>query len=255
MIDLAIQVKLAAEQMDPEHAKVQKQRTKVMVCILSLPVIPLGVYQAKLGAYYAHEDKEPTGLKGFFYVCFPTIIMTLLAIGLCVACIRLIMRMNKFFPRNLKDEGCRIKTISLVFTISYITRAVLSLVLPVAEHFGKISELASWLTFEVCYNFWDVVPLTLIMMYHYKCFPTGSSDDAEGETERTEYMTTVSDTTRTESTYSLRPSTASNYSGEYERFAKTEVIPNDDDKRTLLLVNSSYREIEQSNNTNTLSAT
>jgi len=122
--------------------------------------------------------------------------MTLLAIGLCVACTCLIIRMNKYFPRSLKDEGCRIKTIFLVFTISYLTKAVLSLVLPIADYYDKISIFANQFTYEIGYNFWDVVPLTLIMMYHYKCFPTGSSDDEEGEAVRSEYMTTVSNLTR-----------------------------------------------------------
>ena len=180
MIDLAIHVKLAAEQMDLESAKVQKHRTKVMVCILSLPVIPLGIYQAVLGADFISTGEYSTKWKIYFGILFPPIIMTLLSIGLCVACICLIKRMNKFFPRHLKDEGCRIKAIFLVFTISYLTRAVLSLVLPVAAQLGKITWFASQLTYGICYNFWDVIPLTLIMMYHYECFPTGSSDDEEG---------------------------------------------------------------------------
>ena len=217
MIDLAIHVKFAAEQMDLETAETQKHRTKVMVFILSLPMIPLGIYQATIGDDVISTGEIKRGWRVDFALLFPPIIMTLLAIGLCVACICLIIRMNKYFPRNLKDEGCRIKTIFLMFTISYLTRTVISLVLPVALIFGKIEEFAYGITYEICYNVWDVIPLTLIMMYHYKCFPTGSSDDEEGETERTESITTVSDTTSTGSTYSERTRTESNYSGDNER--------------------------------------
>jgi len=49
MIELAINIKLSASEMDSETAKTRKDWTKVMVCVLSLPVIPLGIYQATIG--------------------------------------------------------------------------------------------------------------------------------------------------------------------------------------------------------------
>jgi len=76
--------------------------------------------------------------------------------------------MNKFLHRSLKDEVCRIKTIFLVFTISYLTRAILSLALPVAAQYEWISVFAHQFTFEVGYNFWDVIPLTIVMVFHLK---------------------------------------------------------------------------------------
>ena len=113
--------------------------------------------------------------KRFFYENFQPTIFSVLSIGLTLACICLMLRMNKYFPRNLKDEACRIKTIFLVFAISYLTRVTVFFDLPGSN----VSYLASNLTYYIAYNFWDVIPLTLIMMYHYKCFPTGSSDDEE----------------------------------------------------------------------------
>jgi len=48
MIELAIHVKLSAEKMDLERAQTQKNWTKIMVCVVSLPLIPLGVLQGKI---------------------------------------------------------------------------------------------------------------------------------------------------------------------------------------------------------------
>jgi len=113
--------------------------------------------------------------KVFFAHNFPPTVFTLLSIGLTVACTCLMVRMNKYYPRSFKNEGCRIKTIFLVFTISYLTRAAVYFVLLRVP----LSPLTLTLIFDVGFLFWDIIPLTLIMMYHYKCFPTGSSDDEE----------------------------------------------------------------------------
>jgi len=247
MIDLAIHVKLAAEQMDFEKAETQKHRTKVMVCVLSLPVIPLGIYQATIGADFISTGEYATGWRLDFTLLFPPIILTLLAIGLCVACTCLILRMNKFFPVNLKIEGHRIKTIFLVFTVSYLTRAVLSLGLPIAKLYDKISVFAFQFTYAVGYIFWDVIPLTLIMMYHYKCFPTGSSDDVESLAALTESFTTVTETTR--QSYTTHTDTDTVTHRESLRFAKTEVGPGDDDRKESLLINNSYKKVGLANNT------
>jgi len=150
-----------------------------MVCVLSLPVIPLGIYQATIGDDVISTGEEAKGLRNDFLILFPPIILTLLAIGLCVACTCLIIRMNNFLHRSLKDEVRRIRTIFLVFTISYVTRAILSLVLPIAERYGKITDLAYKLTFLVGYNFWDVIPLTIVMVFHLKKIIKPVVDDSD----------------------------------------------------------------------------
>jgi len=175
MVELAIHVKFSAEKMDLETAQTQKIFTKVMVCVSSLPLIPLGVFRGKILLDLIFAPESLTDGKLYYYDIFPPTVFVLLSIGLTIACTCLMVRMNKYFPRNLKDEACRIKTIFLVFTVSYLTRATVFLVLRrVEEAYVTIN-----LIFDVGYNFWDVIPLTLIMRYHYKCFPTGSSDDDE----------------------------------------------------------------------------
>jgi len=175
MIDLAIHVKLSAEQLNLERATTQKNWTKSLVCVVSLPLIPLRLLRGKIRADLIFAQEKVTEGKRFFYNNFTPTIFSVLSIGLTVACICLMVRMNKYFPRSLKDEACRIKTIFLVFTFSYLTRATVFFVLPRLD----LSYLAENLTLYIGFNFWDVIPLTLIMVYHYKCFPTGSSDDEE----------------------------------------------------------------------------
>jgi len=70
--------------------------------------------------------------------------------------------MNKYFDRSLKGEVCRIKTIFLVFTVSYLTRAIAYFVLPRVNE----SYLAGNLIYDVGFNFWDVIPLTTVMIFH-----------------------------------------------------------------------------------------
>jgi len=161
--------------MDLERAQTQKNWTKIMVCVVSLPLIPLGVLQGKIAVDLSYFPETVAARTRLYFYYFPPTIFTVLSIGLTVACACLIVRMKKYFPRNLKDEGSRIKAIFLVFTISYLTRALVYFIL----ERGLVSYLAFNLIFDVGFNFWDVIPLTLIMMYHYKCFPTGSSDDEE----------------------------------------------------------------------------
>jgi len=132
MIELAINVKLSAAKLDSETAETQKKWSKVMVCILSLPVIPLGVYQAKLGADFISTHVHATGWRFNFYICFTPVILIFLAIGLCYSCFYLIKRMYKYFDSSLKEEVSRIRTVFMVFMISYVTRAVISLMLSIA---------------------------------------------------------------------------------------------------------------------------
>ena len=100
--------------------------------------------------------------KVFFAHNFPPTVFTLLSIGLTVACACLIVRMNKYFDRSLKDEVCRIKTIFLVFTVSYLTRATAYFVLPRVN----ASNITEGLIFHVGFNFCDVIPLTIVMIFH-----------------------------------------------------------------------------------------
>jgi len=63
-------------------------------------------------------------------------------------------------------EAARVRTIFLVFVFMYISRAVLYVIQAIIID----DVLNTVLIYYVFYNFWDVVPLTLIMHYHYTCY-------------------------------------------------------------------------------------
>jgi len=125
MIDLAIHVKLTAEKMDHSKAQTQKDATKMMVCIVSLPLISVGMLRAMIESDSVFAPEKLTDARIIFWNSVPPTTFLGLSIGLTVACIWLMVRMKRYFPRSLKDEGCRIKTIFIVFTVSYMIRAII----------------------------------------------------------------------------------------------------------------------------------
>ena len=64
----------------------------------------------------------------------------------------------------MSDEARRIKTIFIVLTLAYITRTATFLV----EEFVIESPVNYMITQLVMCNFWDILPLVLIMNYHKK---------------------------------------------------------------------------------------
>jgi len=134
-----------------------------MVCILSLPLIPLGVFRAKKGLSYPISD-----LATSFVIEFGPVVFFTLAIGLTIACTYLIVMMKKYLHKSFKSEVCRIQTIFLVFTVSYLTRAVIYYVLDLPNVHPNLTDFAYDYTIMVGFNFWDVIPLTLVMVFHLK---------------------------------------------------------------------------------------
>jgi len=105
----------------------------------------------------------------------PTVLITL-SIALCTASIVLVYNVRRHFPVGLKEEARRVQTINVVFTVTYITRALTF----VATHFffRKIShDFSIPLIYYLGYNIWDVFPLTLIMYYHHVHFAAQESRD------------------------------------------------------------------------------
>ena len=71
---------------------------------------------------------------------------------------------KQYFAKELQDEGNRIKAIFIFFSLSYISRGTVFLLvkLHAIKHVGAV--------YYTVYFFWDVLPLCLIMRFHYKCF-------------------------------------------------------------------------------------
>jgi len=85
-------------------------------------------------------------------------------VSLCVSYIYLTWNINKHFARELKDEGTRIKTIFVVFSLAYVSRAIVFLL----STFGTTDH--PFVVYYIMYFFWEVLPLCLIMWHHLQAF-------------------------------------------------------------------------------------
>ena len=75
--------------------------------------------------------------------------------------------MKKYFSKNLRVEACRIKTIFVIYSLTYVTRGIIYVLHKrVYDQLWRIMTL----TYFVMFNIWDVLPLSLIMAFHYTCF-------------------------------------------------------------------------------------
>jgi len=96
----------------------------------------------------------------------------------------------------MKAEAYRVQTINIVYTTAYITRAIMSVVeetmlaytpmTDVEKKLGTITEFRINLAYAIGYLFWDVIPLTLIMRYHYENFLTETTDSEDSSTSLAE---------------------------------------------------------------------
>ena len=71
--------------------------------------------------------------------------------------------MHHYFDMKvMMAEAGRIRTIFLVFTLTYVSRAVVFLL----ATYKVIEFYNFFIIYDVCFNIWDILPLTLIMIYH-----------------------------------------------------------------------------------------
>jgi len=107
--------------------------------------------------------------EGIYFAIYTPLDLFLLSIALCISSIVLVVNVRRHFPVGLKDEACRVQTINIIFTVTYLTRAITF----IATHYFFANSNAAFsipLTYYIGYIFWDVIPLILIMSYHYKNF-------------------------------------------------------------------------------------
>ena len=113
------------------------------------------------------------------------------SIGLVISAIYLLINMHMYFEKQLQDESRRIKVIFLVLTVSYVSRGVLYIMTNTTE----VIEHET-IVYLAMYTFWDIIPLSLIMLYHYVAFEA----EAKAETEETERSTESTDFNRQSAT-------------------------------------------------------
>jgi len=133
---------------------------------------------------------------------------------LCVASGFLVYNAKRYFKKGLEAEACRVQTINIVFTTAYITRAIMSFVAANYLEVGRstFKEFAIFLTYCIGYLFWDVIPLTLIMRYHFQNFLTETADSDDADSNLAE---SINGSSSSETSASTSP-TSSYSAGEME---------------------------------------
>jgi len=144
----------------------------VLVSALVL-VIAEGINLASWPVFFADPEGYPVWIDWWDYFYTPSVLL-FLSTSLCTASVYLVINVRSHFPVGLKAEACRVQTINIVFTVAYLTRALTFIVTDYINPYAD-PEFAEYLTYYIGYNFWDVVPLTLIMSYHYQHFLSEST--------------------------------------------------------------------------------
>jgi len=96
--------------------------------------------------------------------------------------------MRRYFEHILKVESRRVQTIYILFTLTYLSRAAIYIVshLKYKQINTTLPSVIEYpflvvLTYYIGYNFWDVMSISLIMIYHYQNFLTAPDEDEASE--------------------------------------------------------------------------
>jgi len=195
MVELCIKVRASALQISEENAIAKlRLNSRLMVAnavlIAALGTLHLISVPAVLAGEGEGEKKDLLFTYGINYVGW---MLIYLASILFTASCCVVVTTRRYFE-HLKAEASRVKTINIVFTSAYLSRALVFFTFYIGYP-KKIGGYAYILAYVIGYNFWDTIPLCLIMTYHYSNFLT---ERATSENDSSEEATTENEE---ESTY------------------------------------------------------
>jgi len=104
----------------------------------------------------------------------PTV-LGVISTALIVASCCLIWNIHSYFEKEMKKEACRIKTVTIIFPITYVVRAVSYGILPTAvlsnnsDYYESRYERKNSLNYAL-YLVYDILPLSYVMFNHYQSF-------------------------------------------------------------------------------------
>ena len=122
----------------------------------------------------------------------PSVLISI-SIGLTASVTYLFVQTHYHFDRSvLLDEKGRVRTIFIVFTLTYLSRAIIYLL----TRFVEAKVVNTILIYYWFHPYWDVLPLTLIMVYHRTCYEAQYAElmrlQQEAEEENRESLLTAS---------------------------------------------------------------
>jgi len=184
MVELAIQVKLSARVLTQEEADRKVKNVRLALWLAVAFFSALGIFDV-YNTFYMDRvivpDPEPWHVF-IFATIFPCGLV-LVSISLTVAYFYLDANIKLHFAKELQEEGKKIRSIFVFFSFSYISRAIVYLLVV----FKVISHGAA--VFKVMYFFWDVLPLSSLMVYHLKAFRAEEKERKKSVTDWTRQST------------------------------------------------------------------
>ena len=171
MNELSIELRYAAQLISDDNFKRYIRANQFGSSVLALAYIAVGVYDITIFdeciTLLDPATELPKPLQRACLYLTPSLLIPI-SIGLTASVIYLLVQIKQHFNRQvLMTEEGRVKTIFIVFTVTYVTRAVFLFLL---SFFGSKALLDFTISYFVLLSFWDVLPLTLIMFYHRTCF-------------------------------------------------------------------------------------
>jgi len=178
MNELSIRLKQAAALLSDQGARKHLRVNQVIISLMALVYITVGYFEyvnfVELIDNWSDLGPPPKRLKAYNWIT-PSVLLSI-SLGLTVSVAYLFVQIHRHFNRQvMMAEAARVRTIFLVFILTYISRAIIYLIQMV--YIKKPANTA--LVYYVFYNIWDVVPLMLIMHYHYTCYEAQETTENE----------------------------------------------------------------------------
>jgi len=168
MVELGIRVQLSVRVIDEQTLKKKVMINRIFLCLSILLLLVAFGIEVKATYDMIEESYQVPAWEIDWITFFEPVTLITLSVFLCSASIYLVCIVKRY-PVGLKAEACRVQTIFIVFTVAYLTRAVTFAVVHFVFEFSNPHFEIS-LIYYIGYNFWDVVPLTIIMIFHYRNF-------------------------------------------------------------------------------------
>jgi len=171
MAELILQTNFSAQQITREKLK---KRTKLVYCstffLAAVYLVLLGMdIPVEINFYNCYITGEESNLPDWIFIFFSVLVIgsyIALSIGLTVSVVILLKTVNKYFKEILEAEAKKIKMIYIVFTVTYVTRTITYLIPWHSQSHVFFNDVVNYSMFAV----WDILPLGLIMRYHFICF-------------------------------------------------------------------------------------
>jgi len=127
MVELVIQVQKSALKISEEIAEKRLWWNKVIVTVTSL-ILAVGGVGFSWAVRVEENQNKAKFAQNFTDYYLPSVLIAL-STGLTTASCYLVVNARRYFGPVLKEESCRVQTIHIIYTSTYLTRALVHIIL------------------------------------------------------------------------------------------------------------------------------